>query len=272
MIECRARGKLKKDNIKPLVGDLVDITVISPAQGVLESLEPRRNSLLRPSVANIDQLILVFAATNPEPDFLLMDRLTVLAEKNNLDVVICITKTDIDDNKNTLEKIKKRFSHSGFKIIGVSSPKGTGLEEIKQAMQGKVSTLSGPSGVGKSTLINTLNPSFKITVGEISNKTKRGKHTTTNCELLEVSTDSFVVDTPGFTSLELEGVKVPELGKLFPEFTKFTNQCQFTSCIHENEKVCGVKDALELGNICDQRYKNYLLLLNEIRESGGIYR
>lgn len=270
VFECRARGKFKKENIKPVVGDLVEIQAIGNGQGVIEIILPRKNCLVRPSVANIDQLMVVFAATSPEPDFLLMDRLTVLAEKNKLFVTICITKTDLDD-KNNFNKVVGRYSNTDYKIIGLSNKLNRGIEDIKDVLAGKLSTLSGPSGVGKSTLINTINPNFKLNVGDVSIKTKRGKHTTTHCELLEVIEDGFVVDTPGFTSLELEGISEYELAKFFPDFNKFNN-CQFVSCAHENEELCGVKDAVKSGELSKERYKNYLLLLQEVRENGGKYR
>ncbi len=247
----------------------MDFQQLSPSQGVIEGIKERKNFLIRPSVANIDQLILVFAAQNPDPDFLLMDRLTVIAEKNNLEVIICVTKIDID-TKGNLEYISKRFINTGYKIIGITNKVLGGTDPLKSVLKGKISTLSGPSGAGKSTLINNLNPELNLTVGAISTKTKRGKHTTTYCELLEVMESSYLVDTPGFTSLELKDMGITQLRDFFIEFKEFKN-CHFASCIHDKENSCGIKQAVEEGKISKERYENYLLLLNEIRENEVRY-
>lgn len=245
------------------------IQTTSQSTGVIEEVLPRKNYLIRPSVANINQLVLVFAALSPDPDYLLMDRLTVIAQKNGLSVLICISKTDLDQDI-TLDQVKKRFKQSGFPVIGISNKTQYGYDDLKENLKNKISTLSGPSGVGKSTMINTLNPNFKLAVSSVSEKTKRGKHTTTYCELLEVIEGSFVVDTPGFTSLELMGFSLTELKDYFPEFRSF-NSCRFTSCIHENEEQCGVKDAVRDGKVDKERFENYLALLKEIREKEVKY-
>ncbi|SES73950.1 ribosome small subunit-dependent GTPase A [Anaerobranca gottschalkii] len=266
IIQCRARGKFKKDNIKPVVGDKVEFALISPTEGVIETIKERKNCLVRPSVANIDQLCLVFSAMDPIPDYLLMDRLTVLAGKNSLEVIICITKMDLID-KTFLDNIAQRFKDTGYTIIGISNKTLEGLEELKEKLKGKITTLSGPSGAGKSSLINNINPQFKLAVSSVSEKTKRGKHTTTFCQLLEVMENSFVVDTPGFTSLELTDFDVYELDKYFPEFIPFSN-CRFTSCLHQKEEGCNIKSAVEKGLINPERYNSYLMLLEEIRENN----
>lgn len=252
-----------------MVGDRVIIQSTSASSGVIEGVYPRRNHLIRPAVANIDQLVVVFAAISPEPDFLLMDRLTVIGQKNNLSVVICISKTDLDKD-DTLKIVIERFEDTGYPVIGISNKTQQGFTALKETLKGKISTLSGPSGVGKSTLLNTLRPDFNLPVATVSEKTQRGKHTTTCCELLEVMEDSFVVDTPGFTSLELSGLELPELENYFPEFRKFSN-CRYTSCIHENESYCAIKKAVEDGELNKARYQNYLALLKEIREKEVTY-
>ncbi|SHJ61073.1 ribosome biogenesis GTPase [Anaerobranca californiensis DSM 14826] len=266
IIECRARGKLKKDNIKPVVGDKVEFGLISPTTGVIETIQERKNCLIRPSVANIDQLCLTFSAIDPLPDYLLMDRLTVLARKNSLEVTICITKIDLID-KGFLDYISQRFKDTGYTIIGISNKTLEGLDKLKEKLKGKITTLSGPSGAGKSSLINNINPQFKLAVASVSEKTKRGKHTTTFCQLLEVMENSFVVDTPGFTSLELTDFDIYELDKYFPEFIPYLN-CRFTSCLHQKEEGCNIKTAVEKGLINPERYNSYLALLEEIRENS----
>ena len=266
--ECRARGIFRKQKITPLVGDRVRISVVDEEnkKGVVEEIDERDTELIRPPIANVDKALIVFAVKNPKPHLSLLDRFIVLAEKENLDIVIVLTKSDLDDD-NTLEKIKSIYELSGYKVIPVSNKTKLNVDKIKDELRGNVVVFAGPSGVGKSSLLNEIDGNFQLQTGEVSDKIKRGKHTTRHAELLKLECGGMVADTPGFSSLTLEDIDENELKEYFIEFENY-DDCRFGSkCIHENEPGCGVKEAVEAGEISNERYDSYIQLLNEIRQS-----
>lgn len=262
--ECRARGLFRKQDIKPVVGDKVEITVSSNENtGYIQSIKERKTILIRPPVANIDQAIIVFSVKNPEPNQWLLDRFILLAEHQNLNVVIVINKIDLSYD----EKIKKMIStyeKIGYKVIKTSSILKQGLDELKNVLKNKITVFSGPSGVGKSSLLNTIQPNLNLKTGEISNKTKRGKHTTRWSELLELKIGGLVVDTAGFSSLDLNQINEVDLNRYFREIYYYSNYCKFTGCRHLKEPECAVKEAVINNNISEERYNNYLMFLDEI--------
>lgn len=266
--ECRARGIFRKQKITPLVGDRVRISVVDEEnkKGVVEEIDERDTELIRPPIANVDKALIVFAVKNPKPHLSLLDRFIVLAEKENLDIVIVLTKSDLDDD-NTLEKIKSIYELSGYKVIPVSNKTKLNIDKIKDELRGNVVVFAGPSGVGKSSLLNEIDGNFQLQTGEVSDKIKRGKHTTRHAELLKLECGGMVADTPGFSSLILDDIDENELKEYFIEFENY-DDCRFGSkCIHENEPGCGVKEAVEAGEISNERYDSYIQLLNEIRQS-----
>ena len=266
--ECRARGKLRKEGIKPTVGDHVQISVLDEKnkKGSLDIIEERKNCLIRPRVANIDQALIVFAAVSPDFNQDILDRFIVLAEQQKLNIVICINKTDIDIDGN-YNDICKLYYDAGFDVVPISAEKGIGIDEIKKRLKGKISVLAGPSGVGKSSLLNAVNPNIKAQVGEISKKIERGRHTTRQSELLDLGDNTYIVDSPGFTSLDMSGINPDELELYFREFEPYLNDCKYNGCKHLNEdsRFCGVK--AQVGkNINKSRYIRYKDIYNEIIE------
>ena len=266
--ECRARGIFRKDKITPLVGDRVKISIVDEEskKGVVEEIDKRDTELIRPPIANVDKALIVFAVKNPRPHLSLLDRFIVLAEKENLEIVIVLTKADLDDD-NTLEKITSIYELSGYKVIPVSNKTKLNIDAIKEELKDSVVVFAGPSGVGKSSLLNEIDENFKLQTGEVSDKIKRGKHTTRHAELLKLECGGMVADTPGFSSLTLDDIDEDELKEYFIEFYEHDG-CKFGSrCIHENEPSCAVKEAVENGEISKKRYDSYIQLLNEIRQS-----
>ncbi len=266
--ECRARGIFRKDKITPLVGDRVKMSIVDEEskKGVVEEIDKRDTELIRPPIANVDKALIVFAVKNPKPHLSLLDRFIVLAEKENLEIVIVLTKADLDDD-NTLEKITSIYELSGYKVIPVSNKTKLNINAIKEELKDSVVVFAGPSGVGKSSLLNEIDENFKLQTGEVSDKIKRGKHTTRHAELLKLECGGMVADTPGFSSLTLDDIDENELKEYFIEFEEH-DECKFGSrCIHENEPSCAVKEAVENGKISKKRYDSYIQLLNEIRQS-----
>ena len=272
LYECRARGIFRKDKITPLVGDRVAISVVDEEnkKGVVEEIEKRDTELVRPPIANVDKALIVFAIKNPAPNLSLLDRFIVLAEKENLEIVIILTKVDLDDGS-LLKEIQDIYELSGYKVIPVSNKSKMNIEQVKEELKGNVVVFAGPSGVGKSSLLNEIDKNFKLQTGEVSDKIKRGKHTTRHAELLKLECGGMVADTPGFSSLTLDDIDETELKDYFIEFDEF-NDCRFGSrCIHEKEPSCAVKDAVENGEIPKKRYDSYIQLLNEMRQGRRRY-
>ncbi|HSQ89664.1 ribosome small subunit-dependent GTPase A [Romboutsia sp.] len=272
LYECRARGIFRKQKITPLVGDRVSISVVDEVtkKGVVEEIEKRDTELVRPPIANVDKALIVFAIKNPKPNLSLLDRFIVLAEKENLEIVIVLTKADLDAD-NILDELKNIYELSGYKVIPVSNKTKLNIDKIKEELRGNIVVFAGPSGVGKSSLLNEIDKNFKLQTGEVSDKIKRGKHTTRHAELLKLECGGLVADTPGFSSLTLDDIGETELKEYFIEFDEFDN-CRFGSrCVHENEPSCAVKEAVENGEVSKQRYESYIQLLNEIKQGKRRY-
>ena len=265
--ECKAKGIFRKDNFKPLVGDNVEITVLDEEEkeGSVTSILPRRNSLIRPAVANVDQAFLIFAMENPKPNFLLLDRFLIMMEQQKIPVVICFNKKDVGEKKE-MEKLYEIYTGCGYRVVLSSTYEGEGMDEIREILKGKTTVVAGPSGVGKSSITNCMQGEVQMETGEISKKLKRGKHTTRHSQVIPVEKNTFLVDTPGFSSLYLTDMKEEELRDYFPEFVMYEPQCRFQGCMHIHEPGCAVKKALSEGKISQQRYDNYLALYEELKE------
>ncbi len=257
--ECKARGIFRKDGIKPVIGDRVLIEVENQ-KGNIVKIGERRTELVRPPVSNIDNIMLVIAAKNPDPDFLLIDKMLVTAEAKGINPIICINKTDLDDG----EEIIDVYKNAGYPIFKVSAPNKQGIDELKQELSGKITAFAGLSGVGKSSILNEL-VTFDAEIGDISQKIKRGRHTTRHVELFELEEGGFIFDTPGFSSFELESIKVNELLGYFPEMCNTEEPCRFKGCVHINEPDCGVKKLLDEGKIHPKRYENYKEIYNILK-------
>ena len=262
--ECKAKGVFRKDNMKPLVGDDCIIEVIDEEKklGNISEILDRKNSLIRPNVANVDQALVIFALVKPEPNFNLLDRFLILMKQNDVPCIIVFNKTDLADDE-TLERTRQIYKDSSHQLIFTCAKKNEGIEDIRRALKGKTTTVAGPSGVGKSTLINLIQDNKKMETGAISEKIDRGKHTTRHSELIALDDDSYIFDTPGFSSLSLFDINKEELAGFYPEFALYEKDCRFDNCVHKNEPVCGVKQAVDSGLISRVRYENYLLLLSE---------
>ena len=265
--ECRAKGIFRKDNFKPLVGDNVEITVLNEEEkeGSVTSILPRRNSLIRPAVANVDQAFLIFAMENPKPNFLLLDRFLIMMKQQEIPAVICFNKKDVGE-KEEMEKLYEIYTGCGYRVVLSSTYEGEGMDEIHEILKGKTTVVAGPSGVGKSSITNCMQGEVQMETGEISKKLKRGKHTTRHSQVIPVEKNTFLVDTPGFSSLYLTDMKEEELRDYFPEFVMYEPQCRFQGCMHIHEPGCAVKKALSEGKISQQRYDNYLALYEELKE------
>ena len=271
--ECRARGIFRKEKITPLVGDNVKINIIDEEnkKGVLEEIEDRDTELVRPPIANVNKAIIVFAIKNPNPNLSLLDRFIVLAERESLDIVIVLTKADLATDEE-LNKLKSIYETSGYKVIPVSNEAKINIDKVKEELKGNIVVFAGPSGVGKSTLLNNIDSKFQLQTGEVSDKIKRGKHTTRHAELLKLECGGMVADTPGFSSLTLDDIEETELKEYFIEFDEFSDDCKFGGrCMHENEPSCGIKEAVKDNKISKQRYESYLQLLNEKRQGKRRY-
>lgn len=265
--ECKAKGIFRKDNIKPLVGDDVEIEITDAAnyKGNIISILPRRNSLIRPAVANIDQALVIFAVSKPEPNYNLLDRFLIMMRRQGLECIICFNKRDIA-SKEERAAIRTIYENSGCTVLFASAMKKEGMEEIAAVLKDKTTAVAGPSGVGKSSIINCLQKNKTMETGAISEKIERGKHTTRHSELISISDRTYIMDTPGFSSLSLFDMEKDELKNYYPEFTPYEEKCKFLTCAHIHEPVCGVKDALELGKISQVRYDNYVVFYEKLKE------
>lgn len=266
--ECRAKGIFRSRGIKPVVGDNVEFVVLDEekAEGSIEEILPRKNVLVRPASANVDQALVVFAITQPEPNLNLLDRFLIMMEAQEVPVTICFNKTDLGE-EDRQEEYRKTYEQAGYPVLFVSSREEAGVERIREVLRGKTTILAGPSGVGKSSLTNQILPKAVMETGSISEKIKRGKHTTRHAELFCVEENTYLCDTPGFSSMYLEDIESGALKYYFPEFEPFADACKFQAdCVHIGEPVCGVKDALESGKLSESRYENYRILYQELRE------
>jgi len=264
--KCRARGKFRKKNIKPLIGDEVEIELTnkSDVEGFIINIHSRKNSFIRPTVANIDQLIIVTTLYRPTLSFLLLDKMIVNSELNKLKPIICFNKCDLIEKEDRL-KLKKVYENTGYNMIFTSTITGEGIEELKDAMCDKLSLFTGPSGVGKSSLTNYLDERFELKTGEISEKLNRGKNTTRHAEIYKLDFGGRVIDTPGFSLLDLHETSFEGLLSSFVEIKEYSYNCRFNDCKHYKEPDCSVKAAVEAGNISKIRYDNYIKLYEEIK-------
>lgn len=268
-ILCTVRGNVKRERRKTdpvAVGDRVEVTVLDNDEGVIESVAPRRKTLSRMArgrtdvenviLANPDQLVAVFAVAEPEPHPRMLDRFLLIAERADIDSIVCVNKIDLDPTGER-RGVFDRYREAGYPLIYCSSETGEGIDELRQHLRGKISVLAGPSGVGKSSLLNRIDPSQNIRVGEISDATGKGRHTTTATTIIPLADDTYIADTPGIRQLGLFGVDAEHLDEYFPEFRPFLGECFYQDCTHINEPDCAVLEALEAGKINRERYESY---------------
>ncbi len=265
IVECRARGRFRKDGASPMVGDYVRIkrTKEDAGKGSVDEILPRKNSFIRPPVANIDQMVAVISVKNPESSLLLTDQLTVTAEAAGVSPVICINKRDLDEERAGV--IQKIYETTGYPVILTSAKEAQGLSELQDILKDKITAFAGNSGVGKSSLLNRLCETFSLETGTVSEKTQRGRHTTRHTELLELPFGGYVFDTPGFSSFAAEGIAADDLKGFFPEMADYGTGCRFAGCVHVAEPGCEVKEALAAGKIAQERYDSYCALYQELK-------
>ena len=265
--ECKAKGVFRQQGIKPLVGDLVEIDIIDETEkkGNIVRILPRRNALIRPAVANVDMALIVFAAATPDPNFNLLDRFLVLMARQDVSVCICFNKSDL-----VSEEVKQSYAAGyeacGYPVEFISVKKDEGIDRLMKQLHGKTTTIAGPSGAGKSSLINRLQPKIQMETGAVSKKIGRGKQTTRHTQLIHIEGNSYIMDTPGFSSLYLPSMDKEELQQYYTEFAAFEPYCRFQGCSHISEPDCGVKQALADGQISKLRYDNYVQLYEELKE------
>jgi len=256
LVECKARGKFRLDGTSPLVGDRVTMSLGLNGKGRVEQLAERKNWFIRPAVANIDALVFIAANTNPVTDPFLIDRVSVIAAEAGCELIICVNKTDIDPG----DELYSIFTKAGFTVIRPSAETGEGIDELLDVLKGKVCAFTGNSGVGKSSILNKLLPGLSIETGEVSEKLGRGRHTTRHVQLYEIRPDTYVADTPGFASFEIEMMKVISKEQLqydFIDFEPYIGECRFNDCAHLKEPGCAVTEALSEGKIMPSRYRSY---------------
>jgi ribosome biogenesis GTPase len=256
------RGKLKRE-VEVLVGDWVKVKILGKDNAVIEEILPRKNRLIRPAIANVDQCIVVISLTAPPPNLYLLDRFLIHIQAAGLQAVICCNKIDLVSGEK-VEEIENIYQQADFTVVATSAKKGDGIASLHQMLQGKTSVVAGPSGVGKSSILNRIQPGFSLQVGEISPRLGRGRHTTRHVELLSLPTGGRVADTPGFTTLDLVGIARRDLPHYYPEFVMWSSQCRFPGCLHWREPDCAVKKAVARGQIDSGRYNHYLDFLQEL--------
>lgn len=268
LYECKAKGSFRKAGLKPLVGDDVDVQVLDEENrlGNMEKILPRKNELIRPAVANVDQAMIVFAMADPMPNLNLLDRFLVMMEWQNVETVVCFSKQDIVSTEED-QKFRQIYEKCGNQVLTISNTENVGIEKVKECLRGKTTVLAGPSGVGKSSLLNCLNPQAQSATGAVSEKIGRGRHTTRHSEIYSLGDQTFLFDTPGFSSLKPPEVDKQELRQYFTEFLPYEGQCRYMGCSHIHEPDCVVKQALAHDEISRSRYENYVQIYNELAES-----
>lgn len=257
--KCLAKGSIKFLKIKPLVGDLVNLN----EEWCIDKIYPRKNEFIRPPIANIDQIIMVMATENPKPDFTLLDKQLIMAEKNGVDILICLNKIDLNDDCNDIIDTYERI---GYQVITTDAKNGFGIDKLAVLLKGKITAFTGNSGVGKSALTNNIFKGIISEEGEISNKTLKGKHTTKYVQLFEIAPDTYIADTPGFSSYDVQGISYKDLDKYFIEFVPEISKCEYRGCTHIKEKDCGIKKAVERKKIDKGRYDRYCALYQKLKE------
>lgn len=265
--ECKAKGIFRNKKMKPLVGDNVSIDVLDEDKklGNITEILPRKNELIRPAVSNIDLALLIFASAKPKPSFNLLDRFLIMMQYQNVPVTICFNKKDLIEESD-MEDLRKIYENCGCRVLFTSAKQQEGILELQEEIAGKTTAVAGPSGVGKSSLINQLQPGAAMETGAISKKIERGKHTTRHSEIIPVKDNTYIMDTPGFSSLYIPGFEKEDLSGYYPEFAEYEPYCRFHGCSHISEPDCMVKQALEEGKIHPVRYENYKLLYEELKD------
>lgn len=265
--ECKAKGVFRNRKIKPLVGDNVEIEILDAEKnlGNIEDILPRFNWLNRPAVANVDQTVIIFAVSAPEPNFNLLDRFLINMEQHEVPTIICFNKIDLEEFRQS-EDICRSYTKSGYEVLFISAESGYGIHTLEAVIKGKTTVFAGPSGVGKSSTLNSLFPDANVQTGGLSEKIQRGKHTTRHSELMFVDDDTYIMDTPGFSSLYTEGIEADNLKLYFPEIAAYTGTCKFNMCNHISEPGCLVKEAVGDGRISKMRYDDYVMIYNELKE------
>lgn len=267
LYECKAKGIFRKDKIKPLVGDNVEIDVLDEEKrlGSIVTILPRLNSLIRPAVANVDQAVVIFAMARPEPNLNLLDRFLVMMKRQGIPTRICFNKLDIaeEEMSGTLKGVYEKCENE---LLFVSSLQESGIDILKERLHGKTTVLAGPSGVGKSSVVNKLFPAANAETGLVSEKIGRGKHTTRHSELFYLEEDTYIMDTPGFSSLAVPNMEKEELKDYFSEFAEQEGMCRFQGCVHINEPGCRIKELVAAGKLSESRYRNYMQMYGELNE------
>ena len=265
--QCRAKGIFRNRKIKPLVGDNVEFSILDEeaGEGNIDEILPRKSALVRPAAANVDQALVLFALTQPSPNLNLLDRFLVMMAMEEIPVVICFNKADLGDGAME-EEYKKIYDGAGYEVHFISARTDLGMDQVRELLRGRTTVLAGPSGVGKSSLTNRIQPEASMETGGISRKIERGKHTTRHSELFFVEKDTYMMDTPGFSSMYTPEIEASELKEFFPEFAEFEDECRFLGCVHIGERVCGVKEAVKEGKISLSRYENYRLIYEELKQ------
>ena len=265
VLQCRARGKFRREGTSPLVGDWVEVRELGGGEGFVEKIEPRKNSFTRPAAANIDQLVVIASGAIPVTDPYLIDRIAAIAALKGCGVLVCLNKTDLDP----ADALYETYSASALPVLRISAETGEGIPQLRQAIAGKLSAFTGNSGVGKSSILNILAPGLALPVGEVSKALGRGRHTTRHVEMFSLGNATWVIDTPGFSSFDAEDVSFElkeRLPETFPEFRPYLNQCRFVGCRHVKEKGCRVLQAVDEGAIPKSRHDSYVRLWNEVKD------